>query len=195
MLWFIIFIVILICFVLVNLIVLLRRLIKICLRWVIFFWRLGGMGVRKCWIRVRDFCWVFGIIMFKVFFRYCFKLKGYIFRFNLLALILEKFKILLIKVSRVFLLLWMVWVKYFCWVVRFVFSNNLVMLMMVFMGVWILWFMVVKNLFLDWLVVFVVVVVVINFWFCLVNCCCMCCFIFRDCFWIIFICLCWLMFW
>lgn len=92
-----------------------------------------------------------------------------LFSFSLFVLIFEKFKILLMIVSSDFLDFWIMF-RYFCWVeLRDELSKSLVILIIVFIGVWILWFMLVRKLFL---VVFVVLVVFFVCWSVLIVCLC-----------------------
>lgn len=78
---------------------------------------------------------------------------------------------MLISVSKVLLLLWIVLINFVWFDFREVFNSKLVILIIVFIGVLILWFIVVRNLFLVLVVVSVLflvfvklVVLVVVFW-------------------------------
>lgn len=117
--------------------------------------RCGLMCVSKCMCFLcvlKDSVLVLVFIIFS-------RLNLIMVMFILLMLILEKFSMLLMMFSRVLVEFLMVLVNLVCCVFRCVVCNSLVMFSIVFMGVWILWFMVERKVLcvsMVWLVVFLV---------------------------------------
>lgn len=89
--------------------------------------------------------------------------------FNLFVLIFEKLSMLLSNIRSDLVDLWIVFIMLCCLGLSFVCSVNLVILRILFIGVWILWFMFVMKIFLIWFVLLVCCFVIFSLWFCLFN--------------------------
>lgn len=159
-----IFNVILFCF--VNLIVLLSKLISICFKCVLFFKKmvflLLGFVLILNWIFLlcvcfKNRCWsLFNIL---------FNLIGWDFSLILEVFILFKFKILLIIINKFELEDWIIVSIFVCFVVSVVLFNCWVIFKILFIGVFILWFILVRNFDFIFVVCFVIFFVLERLWF------------------------------
>lgn len=155
--WRLVVILILLC--LVNLMVLFSRLVIIWWSWFGFVFIVEIWMVEILMIIFMFFFWVICVIdCMRFFIRFWMLMFKYL-SLSLLVLIFEKFKILLMRFNRVLVLVFVIFICWVCLFVKFVFLSSVNMLMMLFIGVFILWFMLVRNLDLS-LVVFLVLFIV-----------------------------------
>lgn len=149
----------------VNLSVLFNKLLSICLIWNILLMSFLGSG---CKLNINLMCllWEDLVMIVIIFLSSLLGEKGWLLICSLLVLILEKLRILLMIVSRLFVVVFIILIC-FCWLVGSdVLFNFLLNFKMVLRGVWILWFMLVRNWDLMLLVFIVFLCVIFKWVFC-----------------------------
>lgn len=164
-LWLVIWSLILFCF--VNFIVFLIRLYIIWLSCKVFFISVWGIFVLIFNLNFNFFLWVLYFSIFIRLYRSLFGLKDLCVMIILLFWMVDMFRILLIMLSNKFEDCLIVFIYLNCFVLSGVLMSRLFMFKMVFMGVCILWFMLVMNCFWILVVCFVIFCFFLSFCVCL----------------------------